>query len=55
MQYSRLILLKSSFKNNRWAYLEPKKKSLLLGKEIEPVYQFFTAFEMLKKNLFNGE
>ncbi|WP_069470121.1 hypothetical protein [Candidatus Marithrix sp. Canyon 246] len=46
-----LGLNQGTIKDNRRAYLEPKKKSLLLGKEIEPVYQFFTAFEMLKQNL----
>jgi len=42
-----LGLNQGTIKDNRRAYLEPKIKSLSLGKEIEPVYQFFTAFEMI--------
>ena len=46
-----LGLNQGTIKDNRRAYLEPKKKLLELGKEIEPVYQFFTAFEMIQENL----
>jgi hypothetical protein len=46
-----LGLNQGTIKDNRRAYLEPKKKSLALGKEIEPVYQFFTAFEMIEEKL----
>lgn len=48
-----LGLNQGTIKDNRSAYLEPKKKSLSLGKEIEPVYQFVTAFEMIQKQLLN--
>ena len=47
-----LGLNQGTIKDNRRAYLEPKKNSLLLGKEIEPVYQFVTAFEMIQEKLF---
>jgi hypothetical protein len=45
-----LGLNQGTIKDNRRAYLEPKKKSLSLGKEIEQVYQFFTAFKMIELN-----
>ena len=46
-----LGLNQGTIKDNRRAYLEPKKKGLKWGKEIEPVYQFFTAFEMVKRRV----
>ncbi len=38
-------------KDSRRSYLEPKLKRLEKGQDIEPVFQYFTAFEMMKQQL----
>jgi hypothetical protein len=39
-------------KDLRKEYLEPKWERLKRGQDIEPVFQYFTAFEMIRQQLF---